>query len=339
MRTFWILIGLLVLAAAAFAVFPLISGTSNSTPNAMNSPPVAELPGKKNDETAQKSTPSSPATPAAAATSERAQASAIENPESAQEARVAKEQGVAPESKPATAVTQEVAKPKSAEPMQESAGPATGAKPDTSNSPTLQEEKIKKDEAVVEDVIEKALGGGAAPAAPADGAEKKLELKQTPVKIERKGDTEVLLDGTFTVKGLGTKESPYIAPWELVIAAQDTYDPGQKKDEIPGAVMFLDGKHVRLTGYVCFPMYVPEPKEMLSMLNQWDGCCIGVPPTPYDAVEVHLAKKVNSDDRYAVYGNVEGVFRVKPYLSGNWLVGLYVLEEATFKPSDKGGGS
>ena len=26
----------------------------------------------------------------------------------------------------------------------------------------------------------------------------------------------------------------------------------------------------------------------LMMLNQWDGCCIGVPPTPYDAIEVKL---------------------------------------------------
>ena len=33
---------------------------------------------------------------------------------------------------------------------------------------------------------------------------------------------------------------------------------------------------------------VGEVNEALVMLNQWDGCCIGVPPTPYDAVEVRL---------------------------------------------------
>jgi hypothetical protein len=307
----------------------------------MNSPPVAEWPGKKNDEVAQKNVAVSQVLPATAK-SESVESGVPQKPASAQESRVADGERVDPETKQVTVATQAGEAPQSAEPAKKESFPAesaAAAKPATNTSPAPQDDKIKKDEAVVEDVIEKALGGGATSASPVASPEKKLELKQTPVKIERKSETEVLLDGTFTVKGRGTKESPYLAPWELIVLAQETYDPGQSKDEIPGAVMFLDGKHVRLTGYVCFPMYVPEPKEMLSMLNQWDGCCIGVPPTPYDAVEVHLAKKVGTDDRYAVYGGVEGVFRVKPYLSGKWLVGLYLLEEATFKPSDKGGGN
>lgn len=338
MRTFWIMLGILVLVGIAFAIAPVLRSGS-STP-AMNSPPVAEWPGKKDmlNEKKPDSTGTSVAKPVnqdAGDSATATTAAAVAAPKQS-----TKE---APKSEPAvsspTPATDIAVTGTAAQNAEKKTAPSEASTSATSGTDTKQPaaDQIKKEEAAVDDVIEKALGGGSA--APADAGEKKVELKQTPVKIDRKSDSEVLLDGTFTVKGKGTKESPYIAPWELVVAAQETYDPGQKKDEIPGAVMFLDGKHVRLTGYVCFPMYVPEPKEMLSMLNQWDGCCIGVPPTPYDAIEVHLAKKVSTDDRYAAYGTVEGVFRVKPYLSGNWLVGLYLLEEATFKPSDKGGGS
>jgi hypothetical protein len=331
MRTFWIVLGVLVILGAAFAFGPGLLAPSKQP--AMNSPPVADWPGKS---------AVAPVTNESRSTTDTTAATAVRDAGSHEPSKSAAAGGVP--SKRDESVPANIADipPKATEKV--------AVKPDPAKSEnTLPENKatevkapapadaIKKDEAVVEDVIEKALGGGSVTSAAL--ADKKEELKQTPVKIERKGDNEVLLDGIFTVKGKGTKENPYIAPWELVIAAQETFDPGQKKDEIPGAVMFLDGKHVRLTGYACFPMYVPEPREMLSMLNQWDGCCIGVPPTPYDAIEVHLAKKVSTDDRYAAYGTVEGVFRVKPYLSGNWLVGLYLLEEATFKPSDKGGGS
>jgi len=331
MRTFWIVLGVLVILGAAFAIGPGLL-TPSKRP-AMNSPPVADWPGKS---------AVAPVTNEPRSKTEATVASAAQDAGSHKSSQSAAAGDVATKHDESVPVSIADSHSKATEKVATKSDAAKSDHTVAQNKATevtapASADAIKKDEAVVEDVIEKALGGGNA--AVTAQTDKKEELKQTPVKIERKSDTEVLLDGTFTVKGKGTKESPYIAPWELVIAAQETFDPGQKKDEIPGAVMFLDGKHVRLTGYVCFPMYVPEPKEMLSMLNQWDGCCIGVPPTPYDAIEVHLAKKVSTDDRYAAYGTVEGVFRVKPYLSGNWLVGLYLLEEATFKPSDKGGGS
>lgn len=332
MRTFWILVGLLVLAAAAFALMPSLA--SKASKPAMDSPPVAEWPSKKSELAATSGDVKAESVTAVPT----AESSAKPNPPASTPVQ---SKDPAPQQPDAALPDARATKPIEQSPTDKPNDEARGAPTPSpaANATNAEGDKIKKDEAVVEDVVERALGGGSPAPAPIPETEKKLELKQTPVKIERKSEDEVVLDGSFTVKGRGTKENPYVAPWELIVLAQDTYDPGQSKEEIPGAVMFLDGKHVRLTGYVCFPMYVPEPKEMLSMLNQWDGCCIGVPPTPYDAVEVHLAKKVGTDDRYAVYGSVEGVFRVKPYLSGKWLVGLYLLEEAAFKPSDKGGGS
>ena len=330
MRTFWIILGVLVLVGIAAALLP--GFTTGSSKPAMNSSPVAPLPEKKEQLDATSALKSPAASNSAKDVNRNTDAGAgapVEVKDTTKQSPVAASAKSDEGTKPAVASTDKPSETKS---------PSTSVNGDKQDvaKPT---EPVKSDVGV-QDVIETALNAGNPPAPiPAPAAEGKVELKQTPVKIERKEDGSVVLDGQFTVKGNGTKESPYIAPWELVLTAQETYDPGQKKDEVPGAVMFLDGKHVRLTGYVCFPMYVPEPKEMLAMLNQWDGCCIGVPPSPYDAVEVHLSKKVGTDDRYAVYGTVEGVFHVKPYLSGNWLIGLYLLEDATFKPSDKGGGN
>jgi hypothetical protein len=94
----------------------------------------------------------------------------------------------------------------------------------------------------------------------------------------------------------------------------------------------LDKQRVRITGYVAFPLYVQQPRELLVMLNQWDGCCIGVPPTPYDAIEVRTADVIKGDDRFATFGTVEGTLQVKPYVVGDWLVGLFIMEDAALKP-------
>ncbi len=31
-----------------------------------------------------------------------------------------------------------------------------------------------------------------------------------------------------------------------------------------------------------------EAKELMVMLNKWDGCCVGLPPTPFDSIEAAL---------------------------------------------------
>lgn len=158
-----------------------------------------------------------------------------------------------------------------------------------------------------------------------------------PSTREVKDDGSVLWDGKWIVKGEGTKEKPYEVSWEMLTAVEHTYDPRSGTKKVAQAVASLDGAWVRIIGYVAFPMLEREPRELLMMLNQWDGCCIGVPPTPYDAIEVHLTETVKGDDRYAMYGTVQGRFGVKPYVSGDWLIGLYVMDEGTLKAGEYGG--
>lgn len=176
--------------------------------------------------------------------------------------------------------------------------------------------------------------GPATPGAASELPDKIGDFAVRPISIEHKPDGTTVLAGKLTIKGEGTAEKPYDVPWDALTAAEQTLDPRAGRKEIPGVTAFLHNKHVRLRGYVSFPLMIKEPRECLAMLNPWDGCCIGVPPTPYDAVEVALTTPVTGNTRYATTGVVTGVFEVKPYLMGNWLVGLYVMSGGKLEPSD-----
>ncbi len=190
-----------------------------------------------------------------------------------------------------------------------------------------------------------AKGAKTEPATPAlaPGAVGDLALLQKhfpALKVSSKPDGTLVIDERFAVKGKGTLEDPFVVSWDQLTAASEVYDPRKGQKKIPDFVQMLDGQYVSVTGYVAFPIYVKEPKEMLSMLNQWDGCCIGIPPTPYDAIEVHLKDVATKEQRMATFGTVAGRLSVKPYLVGDWLVGLYVMDEAAVsKPKVGGSGS
>ena len=119
------------------------------------------------------------------------------------------------------------------------------------------------------------------------------DAKVVPGNIVLKKDAktgEMLLyaDGKYEIRGLGTPESPYRVSWECLTSASESYMPRLHENEIPQRIALLHGKVLEIDGYQAFPLMVSETKELIVMLNQWDGCCIGVPPTPYDAVEVKL---------------------------------------------------
>lgn len=146
--------------------------------------------------------------------------------------------------------------------------------------------------------------------------------------VQKQGS--ISADGTFDIPGAGTKESPYEITWELLVSASDTYIPRLGEKVIPQRIAMLHGKYVRISGFIAFPLVTTESDECLVMLNQWDGCCIGVPPSPYDAIEVKLSTPADNSKRHIVrIGTIEGVLRVDPYLVERWLVGLYTMDGAT----------
>ena len=145
----------------------------------------------------------------------------------------------------------------------------------------------------------------------------------------RLADGSISVDDAWTIRGAGTDASPYEVSWEFLSSAQEEYMPRLGEKKLPARIAFLSGKRIRIAGYLAFPLVAPTASECLLMLNQWDGCCIGIPPTPYDAVEVKLMAEIKGWKRHTInFGSIEGTFKVEPYLVENWLVGLYLIEGA-----------
>jgi hypothetical protein len=147
--------------------------------------------------------------------------------------------------------------------------------------------------------------------------------------VREQPDGTVVLDDTFEIKGRGTSAEPYEITWDLLLSAAETYQPRLGMNKLPERIQMLDGKHIRISGHLLFPMVGVDAREVLVMLNMWDGCCLGTMPSPYDAIEVQLAQPVRANNRnFMNYGTIEGKLSVDPYLINDWLLGLYVLEEA-----------
>lgn len=156
-----------------------------------------------------------------------------------------------------------------------------------------------------------------------------LDATVAPGELVRTAKDRIVADGEFTIRGEGTRDSPYRVSWELLASAADTYRPSLGETGIPQRIAALDGAWISIDGYVAFPLGGEAATEILVMLNQWDGCCIGVPPTPYDAIEVALANPVPRSQRHAIsFGTLTGRLQVSPYLVESWLVGLYLMDDA-----------
>ena len=145
----------------------------------------------------------------------------------------------------------------------------------------------------------------------------------------------LLLDGRWEIEGKGTKDAPYAIEWDMLVALQRDYQPRLGQTEIPEWIKALNGKTVTIRGYALLPMGMSSLSELLVMLNQWDSCCIGVPPTPYDAIEVRLAENLSNTAQSMFshtgalsYGDITGTFKIDPYIVQGYLLGLYLMEDA-----------
>ncbi|MCA9285137.1 MAG: hypothetical protein KDA22_07995 [Phycisphaerales bacterium] len=134
---------------------------------------------------------------------------------------------------------------------------------------------------------------------------------------------------SFVVRGRGSAKDPFWVDWDLLLSAKETYDPPAGKREMPKQITMLNGATVRITGYFAAPIGEESTSELLVMLNKWDGCCLGLPPTPYDAVEVRLAEPVRLTGQHVIrYGTVTGRFSADPFLVADFIMGLYRIEDA-----------
>ena len=329
MRIFWALLSVLIAGGVLFVMLPASSGggaSARPSPqggSAEQSAPKAEAATAPASTTARPSEPAAASVAAVPAVSPAAKADEAQVPartDQVELAPVAVAPALAPQGSEQPKPAASTAAASTATPASQPDGTTTASSPTaTPAAPVVLPGS--------ENPFDQAIGAGGDPVTLAEHAVFKGD-KSIPSKALRKPDGSLLIDGRFVVTGSGTAAEPYVVPWDMIVSAQETFKPRLGMSKLPQRVTMLDGKHVKIAGFVAFPLTATSPKEVLVMLNQWDGCCIGTPPTPYDAVEVKLAAPATAGQKVMTSGAVTGIFRVDPYEDGGWLLGLYLMEDA-----------
>ena len=149
------------------------------------------------------------------------------------------------------------------------------------------------------------------------------------VRIDRQPDGTLLLDGRFTLTGSGSEQDPFVIGWPLLFSANETIDAKADRMAVPPRIDFLNGQWVQISGFLAPPLWGVQTKELLVMKNRWDGCCIGLPPTPFDCIEAELATPIKLGAQHTIsFGVIRGRLVVSPFKAGGFLIGLYRLELA-----------
>ena len=151
----------------------------------------------------------------------------------------------------------------------------------------------------------------------------------TSVPLGRRPDGSMLVDGRLTVTGSGSEQDPLVISWPLLASAMETMDAAAGRLKPPPHIAFLNGQWVQISGFLAPPLWGEQTRELLVMKNRWDGCCIGLPPTPFDCIEAVLTEPVKLGARHSIsFGTVRGRLVVEPFSAGSFLIGLYRLESA-----------
>ena len=175
--------------------------------------------------------------------------------------------------------------------------------------------------------------GGVGKAVGESAAAPLLVDPRSPLEITRRIDARTLeLDGRFRLVGNGTGDDPYRISWELLTSASRYVDPARGSLVPPPWVRAIDGACVEISAYYSSAVRVQFARHLLLTLNRWDGCCIGLPPTPFDAIDVSMREPVSLGGLHLVrFGTFRGRLVVEPLDVAGYLIGLYRLEDATFE--------
>lgn len=171
------------------------------------------------------------------------------------------------------------------------------------------------------------------PAAKPSQAKAELTMGPPPA-IERVDERTARLDGKYLVRGTGQQDDPYQITWDLLTSAAATMDPQRNTYELPGRLAGLQDSWVQISGYWAAPLARDQTSEVMVMLNRWDGCCIGKPPTPFDCMDVTLAAPIRVTGQHLFrYGTVRGRLHIEPLAVGIYLLSLYQLQDAVLESS------
>lgn len=129
--------------------------------------------------------------------------------------------------------------------------------------------------------------------------------------------------------GAGTERQPFRVSWELLGQADGHVRGDGTLEAMPRAIELLNGTWIELSGYYAPAVIAPSTDELVFMLNRWDGCCIGLPPTPYDSALVKTRAPVDFALQHQFrFGTLRGRLVMEPFALGGLVLGLYRIEDA-----------
>jgi len=160
----------------------------------------------------------------------------------------------------------------------------------------------------------------------------KVDSRAPSDVVRRIDDRTLVLDDRFTVRGNGSASDPYVITWELLTSASEYIDAARGANTPPPWVRLLDGTYIEISGYYSSAVRVSFAKNLLLTLNRWDGCCIGVPPTPFDAIDITMREPLSMRGLHLTrFGTFRGLLRVELIETAGFVLGLYRLEDGTFE--------
>ncbi|HMN97087.1 MAG TPA: hypothetical protein PKC43_11410 [Phycisphaerales bacterium] len=134
------------------------------------------------------------------------------------------------------------------------------------------------------------------------------------------------------VRGRGSELDPFRPTWELLRSAERTFDAAAGLESVPRSIVGLGDHLVRITGYFAAATSEERTREILLMYNRWDGCCLGLPPSPFDSIEVRLREPIALRGQHMIrYGTITGRFEIEPFVVADWVIGLYRIVDASLE--------
>ncbi len=103
--------------------------------------------------------------------------------------------------------------------------------------------------------------------------------------------------------------------------------PANAPEHFPEWLKQLDGKRIRLRGFM-FPAFVPTGIKTFGFARDNGICCFVKQPKVYDMIEVRMAEGKTTDYIDGRPFDVEGTFRIDPYVDDAELLELYRIEDA-----------
>lgn len=129
--------------------------------------------------------------------------------------------------------------------------------------------------------------------------------------------------------GSGTERQPFRVSWELLGQASGHVRGDGTVDGMPRTLDLLSGAWIELSGFYAPAVIAASTDELVLMLNRWDGCCIGLPPTPYDSALVKTRAPIDFSLQHQIrFGTLRGRLVLEPFALGGIVLGLYRIEDA-----------